>query len=302
MINKRYFIITLFVLIFGCNSDSDIPQNETGKGAVILFGGKITNIVSKAITEGETFPSTASIGIFSWGHNKNNATEQVIRKDLNNTPYTKSSGSNDFISTTEAHYSVNPDTLLNFYAYYPYNEAATATPLSISFDLTKQNDIMWATPVLDKDKTTADQKVNFSFNHILSAITLIFKKADDIKEDMILQSVSMENYPSTIQLNVQTGELSATASTSTFPLIENLNIAITPTETTVVTNFLLYPVDKPVFIVRMSDKDYRIESKKGFEKGKRQTYTFTIQASDISLSGSITPWADGGTSNETVYF
>lgn len=125
---------------------------------------------------------------------------------------------------------------------------------------------MWATPVLDKDKTTADQKVNFSFNHILSAITLIFKKADDIKEDMILQSVSMENYPSTIQLNVQTGELSATASTSTFPLIENLNIAITPTETTVVTNFLLYPVDKPVFIVRMSDKDYRIESKKALKK------------------------------------
>ena len=161
---------------------------------------------------------------------------------------------------------------------------------------------MWATPVLDKDKTTADEKVNLSFNHILSAITLKFKKADDIKEDMILQSVSMENYPSTILLNVQTGVLSANASTSPFTITDGKNEAITPTETTVVTDFLLYPVDKPVFIVRMSDKDYRIESKKGFEKGKRQTYTFTIQASDISLSGSITPWADGGTSNETVYF
>lgn len=302
MINKRYFIFTFFVLIFGCNSDNDIPQNEVNNGALIQFGGKITNIISKAITDGNSFPSTASIGIFSWGHNKNNTTNQTIRKDLNNTKYTKSSDSNDFTSTIEAHYPVNPDTLLNFYAYYPYNETATATPLSIPFELKSQYDIMWANPVLNKDKTTADQKVNFSFNHILSAITLIFKKADDIKEDMILQSVSMENYPSTILLNVQTGELSATASTSPFPLTESLNKAITPTETTIITDFLLYPVDKPVFIVRMSDKDYRIESKKGFERGKRQTYTFTIQAADISLSGSINSWVDGGTSNETVYF
>ena len=82
-------------------------------------------------------------------------------------------------------------------------EAATAAPLNIPFDLKKQDDIMWATPVLDRDKTTSDEPVNLSFNHILSAITLKFKKADDIKEEMILLSISMENYPSTIQLNVK---------------------------------------------------------------------------------------------------
>lgn len=279
-------------------------ENETSLSTIdnneIHFGNKI--IISKALIEETTLPSGAQVGIFSWGHKSNEEiTNTGLRKDLNNKLYTKSTDS-DLTSDVHAHYPINPDTLLNFYAYYPYNEAATATPLSISFDLKKQDDIMWATPVTDRDKTTADEKVNLSFNHTLSAITLKFKKADDIKEEMILESISMENYPSTILLNVQTGILSANTSTSPFTIIDSRNETITPTETAIVTDYLLYPVEKPVFIVRMSGKDYRIESKKGFERGKKQTYTFTIQASDISLSGSINPWVDGGTSNETVYF
>lgn len=293
------YLITFLVAFLSCNNENerDIAVLDNTE---IHFGEKI--ITSKTLIDGTTLPKSSQVGIFSWGHKVNEEiTNTGIRKDLNNKLYTKSSDS-QLITDYHAHYPVNPDTLLNIYAYYPYTEAATATPLSIPFDLKKQDDIMWATPVLNLDKTQGDTPVNLSFNHILSAITLKFKKADDIKEDMILQSVSMENYPSTILLNVQTGVLSANASTSPFTITDGKNEAITPTETTVVTDYLLYPVDKPVFIVRMSDKDYRIESKKGFEKGKRQIYTFTIQASDISLSGSITPWADGGTSNETVYF
>ena len=161
---------------------------------------------------------------------------------------------------------------------------------------------MWATPVLNRDKTTADKPVDLSFNHLLSAITLKFKKADDIKEEMILQSIAMKNYSSTIQLNVQDGKLTAPSSTSAYTLIDNLKTEITPTEITVVTNYLLYPVENPTFIVRMSDKDYEIKSSKAFEGGKKQTYSFTIQAKDIIISGIINPWQDGGTSNETVYF
>lgn len=257
---------------------------------------------TKSIITETTFPNNSQIGILAWGHIAGAAGNTTLRKDLNNTLYIKSSGSNDFSSTIEAHYPINPDTLLNFYAYYPYTEAATAAPLSIPFDLKKQDDIMWATPVLNLSKTQGDTPVNLSFNHILSAITLKFKKADDIKEDMILQSISMENYPSTIQLNVQTGKLSAATSTTPYTLIDNQSEAMTPNEVTIVTNHLLYPIENPVFIVRMSGKDYRIESKKPFEGGKKQTYSFTIQAQNISISGNITPWQDGGTSDETVYF
>ena len=294
-----FLLCILCITNLSCNKENEtslpiIDNNE------IRFGDKI--ITSKALIEGTTLPSGVQVGIFSWGHKSNEQiTNTGLRKDLNNKSYTKSTES-ELTSDTDAHYPINPDTLLNFYAYFPYTEAATATPLSIPFDLTKQDDVMWATPILNRDKTTFEETVNLSFNHILSAITIKFKKADDIKEEMILQSISMENYPSTIQLNVQTGMLSADASNLPFPLIENQDKAITPTEITIVTDCLLYPVEKPVFIVRMSDKEYRIESTKAFEKGKKQTYTFTIQASDISLSGSISPWQDGGSSNETVYF
>lgn len=293
-------LLLLFIILISCNKSEEISFSNN---KVINFICKITNItLSKSIIENEDFSTNATIGIIGWGHATNNTTNQIIRKDLNNSPYTKTTGSNEFTCDTHAHYPINPDTLLNFYAYYPYTEAATAAPLSIPFDLKKQDDIMWATPVLDRDKTTSNEPVNLSFNHILSAITLKFKKADDIKEEMILQSISMENYPSTIQLNVQTGKLSVAPSITPYTLIDNLNKEITPNEETIVTNYLLYPIEKPVFIVRMSNKDYRIESTKAFEEGKKQTYSFTIQAQDISISGSINPWLDGGTSDETVYF
>lgn len=301
MKNIKLLLSALFIATFSCNNDGDVIKSSDDQGNIIRFGGSI--IMTKAIINNTAFPDNSQVGILGWGYNKNNSGgNTAIRKDLNNSPYTKAADSNEFTSSVEAHYPINPDTLLNFYAYYPYTEAATASPLSIPFELTNQDDIMWATPVLDRDKTTADEPVNLSFNHILSAITLKFNKADDIKEEMILQSIAMENYPSTIRLNVQTGELTADPSTTPFTLIDNLNKEITPTEEVIVTDYLLYPVDKPVFIVKMSDKEYRIESTKAFEGGKKQTYSFTIQAQDISISGTINPWQDGGTSNETVYF
>lgn len=298
---KVTFIYFLSIILCSCTEDTS--SNLSGEKAPIRFSSQIVNQLSTKTIIGEiNFPNNSQIGIFGWGHIIGTTTNNSIRKDLNNSLYTKTASNNEFTCDTHAHYPINPDTLLNFYAYYPYTEAATAAPLSIPFDLKKQDDIMWATPVLDRDKTTADNPVNLSFNHILSAITLKFKKADDIKEDMIIQSISMENYPSTIQLNVQTGKLNATASATPYTLIDNISKEITQNEETIVTNYLLYPIEKPVFIVQMSGKNYRIESTKAFEGGKKQTYSFTIQAQDITISGSINPWQDGGTSNETVYF
>lgn len=288
--------------IYCCCCNNDYVKEHALQYDTITFNGKIAYIYSKAIIDDNILSNGAQIGIIAWGHHKDKTSTYSIRKDLNNSPYSKSSESNQFTSPIEAHFPINSDTLLNFYAYYPYTVAATATPLSIPFDLNKQDDIMWATPVLNRDKTTAAETVNLSFNHVLSAITLKFKKADDIKEDMILQSISLENYPSAIQLNVQTGKLSAPASTIPYTIINGQQKEMTSEEVAIVTNYLLYPVEKPVFIVRMSDKDYRIESSKAFEGGKKQTYSFTIQAKDISISGSINPWIEGGESNETVYF
>lgn len=302
MASKKQLIAILFLFTLGCNSDNDLSRNDLGDGEIIRFKAQVANITTKAVIEDSALPNGSQIGVLSWGHSKSTSSNETIRKDLNNALYIKSSGDDEFTSSTIGHFPINPDTLLNFYSYYPYTASATANPLSIPFDLKKQDDIMWATPVLNRDKTTADKPVDLAFNHILSAITLKFKKGDDIQEAMVLESISMEKYPSTINLNVQTGALSALASATNYTIISNQSKAIEKDEVTIVSNYLLYPIDKPVFIVRMSGKDYRIESTKAFEKGKKQTYSFTIQAKDIRITGSINPWEDGGESNETVYF
>ena len=296
----KYTFLLLYFTLSGCN-ETDVPLVTPSEA--IRFSTHIQTLTTKSIITETTLPDNSQIGIFSWGHHKNDeSVNTTLRKDLTNTLYTKEAGSAELVTSADAHYPINPDTLLNFYAYYPYIQSATNTPGSIPFDLSKQEDIMWATPVLNRSKATNEETVNLSFNHLLSAITIKFKKADDIKEEMILESISLASYSPSLQLDIQTGKLTQTVSTTAYTFIKDLTTPVVPAGQTIVTDFLLCPIAKPIFIVRMSGKDYRIESSKAFEPGKRQTYEFTLQAKDIHLSGSINPWVDGGSSNETVYF
>lgn len=294
--------LLFLILSYGCN-ETDAPLVEVTPSHSIHFTTHIQTLSTKSIITEATLPVNSQIGVFSWGHHKDEANANTtLRNDLTNAKYTKETGSDELVPAVEAHYPINPDTLLNFYAYYPYVPSANNTPQSIPFNLKEQQDVMWATPIVNRGKSNSEERVNLTFNHLLSAITIKFQKADDIQEEMTLQSIALENYSPAIQLNIQEGKLTQSTSTTPFTCIENLSIPITTEQKTIVTDFLLCPVAKPVFIVSMSGKEYRIESSKAFESGKKQTYEFTIQAKDIHLSGSINPWIDGGSSNETVYF
>lgn len=297
----KIYIALFFITCLGCNNDNEVIK--PGESSVIYFGSKIVGITqNKAIINSDNLPANTRIGIFGWGHHKNDTGKNTtIRKDLNNALYTQSGDKDELICDSHAHYPVNPDTLLNFYAYHPYTEAAT-DPLTIPFDLKKQDDLMWATPVTNRDKTSEAEKVELSFNHILSAITIKIKKADDIKEDMLLESISLENYPSNVLLNVQTGQLTLPVSSTPYTIASSNKQEITSQEATITTNYMLCPLENPVFIIRLSGNNFRIVSKKGFLPNKRQTYEFTIQAKDIVLTGSVRPWEDGGTSEEIIYF
>lgn len=299
---RRNYIIYYFILIAVSACDKNVTQHEEKRILNIYFQTNISIISTKTVISDTSFPDASQIGIYSWGHHTADGNvNTTLRNDLNNAKYTKEAGSENLVSSTHAHYPINADTLLNIYAYYPYLESGI-NPSGLSFNLNNQEDLMWATPVLNRGKVSAESSVNLQFNHTLSAITIKFKKADDIKEEMILQSISMENYSPVVQLDVQTGKLTQPTSTTPFTIVNGKNITITSQEVTIVTDFLLCPVTEPSFIVRLSDKDYVIKSKKAFEAGKKQTYEFTIQASDISITGQIAPWIDGGSSNETIYF
>lgn len=301
MKNKKIILSILFLSFIGCNSDSDISEKNGRTDDIIRFSDTISG-VTKAMIDDTSLPDGYAVGVYSWGHHKNDGdVNTTLRTDLTNAKYTKQTGKDELIASINAHYPVNPDTLLNIYAYYPYRETID-DPAVIPFDLREQDDLMWADPIENRNKTSASPTVNLQFNHILSAITITIKKADDIKEQMVLESISLKEYAQTVQLNIQTGELTQPVTSIPMEIVGGLNQTMTPEVYTITTNYMLCPIDKPVFIIRMSGADYTVPATKAFLPGKKQTYDFTIQASDIVVNGQIKPWEDGGSSNETVYF
>ena len=227
------------------NDDNSVPSQQTP--TVILFSASPYRLESKAIHTESTMPTDLPIGIYGWGHKLGQTAPLTPRPDLTNQAYTTTDGT-AYTSDMDAHFPVASDTVIDFYAYYPYQ--ASLSNSEASYDLKDQIDIMYATPILNKGKmdvetdtnsSTATATVALTFNHQLSAITIVIKKADDIKEPLILQKVELVNYPSSIHMNIQTGRLTASNTVADYPIPLAAPITITPAEATVSTNYLLWP-------------------------------------------------------------
>ena len=279
------------------NDDNSVPSQQTP--TVILFSASPYRLESKAIHTESTMPTDLPIGIYGWGHKLGQTAPLTPRPDLTNQAYTTTDGT-AYTSDMDAHFPVASDTVIDFYAYYPYQ--ASLSNSEASYDLKDQIDIMYATPILNKGKMDVETDTNSSsatatvaltFNHQLSAITIVIKKADDIKEPLILQKVELVNYPSSIHMNIQTGRLTASNTVADYPIPLAAPITITPAEATVSTNYLLWPGEAPTFRFSISDHTYEVHPSQAFIAGKKQKYTFTIQAEDINVGASINPWTEG---------
>ena len=205
------------------NDDNSVPSQQTP--TVILFSASPYRLESKAIHTESTMPTDLPIGIYGWGHKLGQTAPLTPRPDLTNQAYTTTDGTAYTSQILDAHFPVASDTVIHFYAYYPYQ--ASLSNSEASYDLKDQIDIMYATPILNKGKmdvetdtnsSTATATVALTFNHQLSAITIVIKKADDIKEPLILQKVELVNYPSSIHMNIQTGRLTASNTVADYPI------------------------------------------------------------------------------------
>ena len=181
------------------NDDNSVPSQQTP--TVILFSASPYRLESKAIHTESTMPTDLPIGIYGWGHKLGQTAPLTPRPDLTNQAYTTTDGT-AYTSDMDAHFPVASDTVIDFYAYYPYQ--ASLSNSEASYDLKDQIDIMYATPILNKGKmdvetdtnsSTATATVALTFNHQLSAITIVIKKADDIKEPLILQKSGVSKLP-----------------------------------------------------------------------------------------------------------
>lgn len=287
--------LVLGFFLLNCTGDDN---NELSIEAPISihFNGSPYRLNTKTIHKESTMPTDQAIGIYGWGHKVSESAPLVARQDLTNQAYTTEDGTS-YISKVDAHFPVAADTVIDFYAYYPYQASLNGT--KATYDLKDQIDIMWATPILNKGKmdvqTDSDNSsatVALSFNHQLSAITIIIKKADDIKETLSLQKVELLKYSPSITMDIKTGTLSTTG-TMTDYLLPTTPVTISPKEATVLSDYMLYPGEAPTFRFTISDHIYEVTPTQAFMTGKLQKYIFTIQAEDINVSAAINPWANG---------
>ena len=171
-----------------CTNDDNAVSSQQAP-TVILFSASPYRLESKAIHTESTMPTDLPIGIYGWGHKLGQTAPLTPRPDLTNQAYTTTDGT-AYTSNMDAHFPVASDTVIDFYAYYPYQ--ASLSNSEASYELKDQIDIMYATPILNKGKMDVETDTNGStatvaltFNHQLSAITIVIKKADDIKEPLI---------------------------------------------------------------------------------------------------------------------
>lgn len=289
--------ILLFPIAFASCSQDDAAVIQNIPREEIHFTASTYNLLTKAIHTDKTLPKGASVGIFGWGHGKGEASPLTVRTDLVNAKYTTANGT-DLTSPIHAHFPIAADTVIDFYAYYPYKEQ-TVSP-SILYKLEDQNDILWATPVMNIGKDDVKKETNgdtapiaMIFNHTLSAITMVIKKDDQITETLILEKVELLKYPLSATLDVKTGMFAVTETNNTYQLLQNQSEELTIKADTLVNDYLLWPGEAPTFRFKISNHTYEVKPTTPFEPNRRQIYTFTIKAKDISVSASINPWQIG---------
>lgn len=294
---KLLIALSLVLGFFLLNCTGDDNNEPSIQAPVsIHFSASPYRLDTKAIHRGSTMPTDQAIGIYGWGHKVSESSPLVARQDLTNQAYTTEDGTN-YISNVDAHFPVAADTVIDFYAYYPYQASLSGT--KATYDLKDQIDIMWATPLLNKgkmdvqtDSNNSSAIVDLSFNHQLSAISVIIRKADDIKETLSLQKVELLQYSPSIVMDIQTGALSTSGTIADY-LLPTSPQTITSNATTVLSDYLLWPGEAPTFRFTISDHIYQVKPTQAFMTGKQQKYVFTIQAEDINVSAAINPWTDG---------
>ena len=99
------------------NDDNSVPSQQTP--TVILFSASPYRLESKAIHTESTMPTDLPIGIYGWGHKLGQTAPLTPRPDLTNQAYTTTDGT-AYTSDMDAHFPVASDTVIDFYAYYPY--------------------------------------------------------------------------------------------------------------------------------------------------------------------------------------
>lgn len=276
-----------------CNGKVE-PAAQDEKVAV-QFGSSI-NAASRAVNDKWT--AGDQIGIFMVGENKV-LSKDAISEEADNIAYrTEGDGAFSPVAAEQIiYFPMNGD--VDFYAYYPYTPEVN--DYRIALDLTDQSnqealDLMFA-KVSGCNKS--NPKVELQFSHLLSNLILEVQPGTGLTQaDLAKLTVKVKDVDTKATFNLVDGTISGEE--------EPKGITMKTVEAGKRYEAILFPTTSESREIEFSlnndhDAPFTWTMKTKLEGGKQYHYTgVKLSRTAAEVSGTITPWEDGGDNGEHI--
>lgn len=269
------------------------PEAQDDKVAV-QFGSSIT--ASRAVNDKWT--AGDQIGIFMVEENEV-LSKDAIREDADNIAY-KTDGSGAFSPAAEEetiYFPMAGD--VDFYAYYPHT--AEVYDYRIALDLSDQSnqealDLMYAKV---RGRNKSNPKVELNFTHQLCKLILEVQPGTGLAQDDLAKlTVNVKDVDIRATFNLADGQISGEE--------EPKGIAMKTVEAGKRYEAILFPTtseSREIEFCLNNDHDapFTWTMKTKLEGGKQYHYTgVKLSRTAAEVSGTITPWEDGGDNGEHI--
>lgn len=211
------------------------------------------------------------------------------------------------------YYPYDPINKLYFYAYSPATgEPVDGNPMKVRFDLTGQEDILWAKDDKGIGKATyfqgnQDQPM-FKFYHKLARINILCKRGIGFPDGIRLTKVVLHDQKYHATIDLASGNVECQGSTE---FETNPNLSINALGFDLAGSFMIEPTGSLTISMSTSNNSIpfntTIESKdlfasggiktEEFEAGYSYDVKFEFLATEIFVTTAVAPWSDGGISN-----
>lgn len=269
------------------------PEAQDDKVAV-QFGSSIT--ASRAVNDKWT--AGDQIGIFMVEENEV-LSKDAIREDADNIAY-KTDGSGAFSPAAEEetiYFPMAGD--VDFYAYYPHT--AEVYDYRIALDLSDQSnqealDLMYAKV---RGRNKSNPKVELKFSHLLSNLILEVQPGTGLTQaDLAKLTVKVKDADTKAMFNLVDGTISGEETPEGFTM--------KTVEAGKRYEALLFPTTSESREIEFDlnndhDAPFTWTMKTKLEGGKQYHYTgVKLSRTAAEVSGTITPWEDGGDNGEHI--
>ena len=327
MKSKIGFALLGLALLASCTKETDM--NVVPEGQEIITLGVTTGAGTRAAINDLPALSASAAGVGIYGQATTAAAANTsITSEWTATPLMKNVKTTAIDVTTgamkwDAVYAYPNTAPLNvkFFAYYPYagestsgdnyvKAASAGTAPVLTFKLTGEEDLMWATPVLGSRTQPASA---LKFNHQLTQLSFKLVDGDGSFSDMITSVGLTTN--TTAKMNLETGALSEWAGSKSL-MLNTSNIDMTKgtltgnnenkeREVTLPKTVMLQPEQTSfaLTIIAGGNKTATIKpvGESTFKAGKAYLITLRLTGDvPVQLGAEVIPWVTGGVGEGNV--